>query len=128
MTRSQAVTFLWRAMGCPEPTKTTSGFSDVEDDQWYSKAIIWAAEKGITNGTGDNKFSPTLTLSRSQLITLIWRTLGEPGEKIDGAWYATAEHWARGAGLLDGTGETYKSEADCPRCDVVYYLYKELAA
>lgn len=57
VTRSQAVTFLWRAAGEPEPTNMTSPFSDVSDQSaWYYKAVLWAAEQGITTGVGGGRF------------------------------------------------------------------------
>ena len=45
--RAQAVTFLWRSQGCPEPEASTSGFSDVVAGSWYEQAVIWAVEKGL---------------------------------------------------------------------------------
>ena len=54
-TRAQMVTFLWRAAGSPAPTGTTSSFSDVRSGQYYTDAVQWAVEKGITTGTSDTK-------------------------------------------------------------------------
>ena len=58
-TRARIVTFLWRAAGSPEP-KGTGSFADVPADSYYTKAVAWAVENGITGGTGDGKFSPML--------------------------------------------------------------------
>lgn len=44
-TRAQIVTFLWRAVGSPEP-KGTSSFTDVSTDSYYAKAVAWAVENG----------------------------------------------------------------------------------
>ena len=41
--------------------------------QWYSKAILWAVEQGITNGNGKGGFSPTVPCSRSQIVTFLYR-------------------------------------------------------
>ena len=46
-TRGQVVTFLWRLAGQPEPTNSESGFADVMDNAYYTKAVTWAAERGI---------------------------------------------------------------------------------
>ena len=126
VTRGQAVTFLWRSRGCPEPVSQSSGFLDVEAGSWYEKAVIWAVENQITNGTGDGKFSPAMTLQRNHLITFLWRTMGEPGKTDAVIWYEDAENWANQGGLLDGTGKAYQSNDPCPRCDVVLYLYRVL--
>ena len=61
------------------------------------------------------------------MITFIWRTMGEPGKTGDGPWYADSENWARSHALMDGTGKVYDHGSNCPRADVVYYLFRELA-
>ena len=71
-TRAQIVTFLWRAVGCPEP-KGTSSFSDVPSDAYYAKAVAWAVENGITDGVGDNRFAPDVVCTRGQMVTLLYR-------------------------------------------------------
>ena len=56
--RAQVVTFLWRAAGSPEPTSTTNPFTDVKESDFYYKAVLWAVEKGITNGLTADTFGP----------------------------------------------------------------------
>ena len=72
-TRAQAVTFLWRAAGSPEPEITELPFADVPMDSYYFKAVRWAVENGITRGTTDTVFSPDLTCSRSHIVTFLYR-------------------------------------------------------
>ncbi len=57
-TRAQMATFLWRAAGSPAPASNVSAFTDVPEGSWYAKAVQWAYEQNITNGTGDGKFFP----------------------------------------------------------------------
>ena len=57
VTRAMAVTFLWRAAGCPEPKSSKNPFSDVTADKYFYKAVLWAVEKGITAGTSKTTFS-----------------------------------------------------------------------
>ncbi len=71
-TRAQAVTFLWRAEGAPEP-KNDAVFTDVPKDAYYAKAVAWAVENGITTGTGNGKFSPNDVCTRAQIVTLLFR-------------------------------------------------------
>ena len=52
-TRAQVVTFLWRAMGVPEPESYENPFTDVREKDYYYKAVLWAVEKGITTGTSE---------------------------------------------------------------------------
>ncbi len=122
VTRGQAVTFLWRAMGCPEPSSKVSPFEDVTEGKYYYKAVLWAVEKGITNGTDATHFTPNQTCSTAHIITFLYRTMGIG----DNGWYQVAEAWAKGAGLLDGLKTTVAPGVDCPRCDVVLFLYRQL--
>ena len=72
-TRAQAVTFLWRAAGQPEPTMTEMPFNDVRPGSYYEKAVQWAVEKGITNGTNATTFSPDAKCTRAQIVTFLYR-------------------------------------------------------
>ncbi len=71
VTRGQTVTFLHRAAG--SPLAGNSGFNDVSDGAYYAKAVAWAAENGITSGTGSGKFSPGADCTRGQIVTLLYR-------------------------------------------------------
>ena len=74
VTRSQAVTFQWRAAG--SPVVSGSSFGDVAADAYYVNAVTWAVTNGITNGTGGNTFSPDVVVSRAQAVTFLHRELG----------------------------------------------------
>jgi hypothetical protein len=71
-TRAQAVTFLWRAQGCPEPAGSASPFADVTVDDYFYKAVLWAVENNITSGTSDTTFSPDDTCTRAQMVTFLY--------------------------------------------------------
>ena len=71
-TRAQVVTFLWRTFGSPEPEQTENPFVDVKDDYYY-KAVLWAVEQGITNGTDETHFSPEETCTRCQVVSFLYR-------------------------------------------------------
>ena len=116
-TRAMVVTILWRQAGCPEPTKA-SPFTDLKQD-WYKKAVAWAAETGVVNGTTPTTFAPEEPISRQDTATILYRyvkdVLGQDVSKTadlsafpDGgkvAGYAqTAMAWANAAGLIRGVG------------------------
>ena len=122
-TRGQVVTFLWRAMGCPEPKSADNPFEDVKESAYYYKPVLWAVEKGITNGTDAAHFTPAQTCSTAHILTFLYRALGIGAN----GWYEVAEAWAKGAGLLDGLDVTVAPGVECPRCDVVLFLYRKLA-
>ena len=72
-TRAQAVTFLWRAAGCPTPQSSRNPFVDVAWGAYYTNAVLWAVEEGITTGTGSNTFSPDAACTRGQIVTFLYR-------------------------------------------------------
>lgn len=72
-TRAQIATLLWNRAGSPEPSSQTSRFSDVGQNEWYTKAVLWAYENGITSGTGNGTtFSPNQECTRSQIVTMLY--------------------------------------------------------
>jgi uncharacterized repeat protein (TIGR02543 family) len=135
-TRAQTVTFLWRAMGSPEPTTTVNPFTDVKTDAYYYKAVLWAVEKGITVGTSATTFAPNTTVTRAQVATFLWRAAGTPAATTastftdvpSDAYYAAAVLWAAEKGITSGTSATTFSPAsDCTRAQIVTFLYRYLS-
>ena len=131
-TRAQIVTFLWRAAGSPEP-KGTSSFADVPSDSYYTKAVAWAVENGITGGTGDGKFSPNATCTREQAVAFLYRASGSPAvsggsafnDVAANAYYADAVAWAEKNEITGGIGGgLFGSGNDCTRAQIVTFLYR----
>lgn len=77
-TRAQAVTFQWRASDKP-PVTGGSSFDDVPEGQYYTDAVVWAVANSITNGTGNNRFSPGNTCTRGQIVTFLYHQFGTKG-------------------------------------------------
>ncbi len=75
--REQVVTFLWKAAGAPEPEMTTNPFTDVKEGTWYYKAVLWAAENGITSGMSATTFGVGLTCTRAQIVTFLYAAYGK---------------------------------------------------
>lgn len=73
-TRAQAVTFLWRAAGCPAPQTEDMPFADVTPEAYYYRAVLWAVEHGVTKGTRATAFSPDAACTRGEIVTFIWRS------------------------------------------------------
>ena len=140
--RGMMVTVLYRMAGSPEVT-AENPFTDVPADTWYTDAVIWASENGITAGTSETTFSPTNSLTREQLATFFYRFADfenpDPIE-ITGdltgftdagqvASYATdAMKWAIGECLISGTTETTLSpKATATRAQVATILMRYTA-
>lgn len=130
-TRTQIVTFLWRAAGSPEP-KTASSFTDVPASAYYAKAVAWAIENGITNGMTETTFAPNATCTRGQSVTFLYRALKGTASgstnftdvKSD-AFYTDAINWAVANNVTNGTSNTmFSPNADCTRAEIVTFLYR----
>ena len=135
-TRGQVVTFLWRAMGEPEHNVTENPFVDVTEADYYYNAVLWAYENGITTGVGDTHFNPAGECGREQVVTFLWRTMGEPASEAEvaftdvaaDAYYATAVAWAVENGITTGLDVTFFGVGTvCTRAQVVTFLYRTLA-
>ena len=71
-TREQAVTFLWRAAGSPA-VSGESAFEDVGADDYYARAVAWAAQNGVTNGISQALFGTGSDCTRAQIVTFLYR-------------------------------------------------------
>ena len=47
------------------------------DGQYYTEAVLWAVSKGITNGMDETHFGPNEPCIRGQIVTFLWRDLGD---------------------------------------------------
>ena len=75
-TRAQSVTFLWRSQKSPA-SDSVNPFADVAAGTYYNNAVLWAAENGITGGTSATTFSPDAPCTRAQIVTFLYRYMGE---------------------------------------------------
>lgn len=112
----------------------TINFVDVPANAWYHDAVYAAAEKGLMNGVGDNKFEPLKTVQRSQVATIIWNMKGAPAatgttpftDVPANAWYTQAVTWAYQNQVVAGTSETtFGPNLYITREDFVGMLYNE---
>lgn len=137
--RAQVVTFLWRLDGKPAPASRDNSFTDVDVNNWYADAVLWALEKEITTGTGDGRFLPNGTCNRAQIVTFLWRYAGKPtvedsadnpfADVDDNSWYADAVLWAVDQGITTGlTKTTFGPDEPCNRAQVVTFLYRYINA
>ena len=138
-TRGQIVTFLWRAAGSPAPKTTVNPFTDVAADAYYAKAVLWAVENGITNGTTATTFSPDAPCTRAQAVTFLFRGAIANGleavtlqELISGfsdaaslpGYAVSAMNWALANGIVQGNGGALMPNNTCTRGQIVTFLYR----
>ena len=136
-TRGQVLTFLWNAMGQPEPNLNDNPFVDVKLGKYYTKAVLWAYQSGITNGVDDTHFKPNGDCTRGQVVTFLWKAMDFPDPQSSynpftdvkpGKFYYNAVLWAVERGITNGTSATtFSPNKTCTRGQVVTFLYNALA-
>lgn len=137
-TRAQAVTFIWRAAGCPEPETQDNPFNDVSEDSPFYKAILWGTENGIVCGYSDGSFKPSDPCTRAHVAAFLWRWQGRPeaaqsAEFTDisalNADFVSAISWASESGITVGYDDgTFRPAAPCARAHIVTFIYRCITA
>ena len=117
LTRETFVTLLYRMAGSPEADVSTLTFTDVKDaNAWYAKAIAWAVSEGVVNGQSETVFGVGSTLTRQDMITMMYRYAQKAGLDVSAkgdlstfkdadkvaAYAAEAMTWAVGAEITKG--------------------------
>ena len=130
-TQAQILTFLWRATGSPEPAGTmeAEGFSGTE---YYYKAALWAAERGMIKEGG---FDPEAPCTRAMAVTFMWNYAGSPANSLSSftdvlayADYAQAVAWAVKEEVTSGVGgNRFGPDETCTRGQIVTFLYRAFA-
>ena len=139
MTRAMLVQVLYRMQGSPEAGGST--FTDVADSAWYAKAVAWASENGIVNGS-NGRFDPNGLLTREQLAAILWRYAQYEGRDVsvgentnilsyddaqDISSYAVPSmQWACGAGLLEGSSGKLMPKSTTTRAQAATVLVRYL--
>lgn len=72
VTRAMMVTVIYRKAGSPS-VSGSSGFSDVPSGTYYTKAVTWASQKGIVNGTANGVFSPNNNVTTQDAMVMLYR-------------------------------------------------------
>jgi len=107
-------------------------FQDVMAGDYYYDPMVWAIDRGITNGTSDTTFSPGDACIQAQILTFLHRAAGSPSvsggspytnDKVDPSqYYYNAMLWAFQQGIV--TDKDLDPNAGCSRSDVVLYLWR----
>ena len=137
-TRGQAVSFIWRAKGCPEPAGNENPFTDVKESDYFYKPVLWAVENGITAGMTPTTFGPNKDCTRGQIVTFLWNTEGKQVMSAENPftdvkeshYFYNAVLWAVEKNITAGmTPTTFGPNLKCTRAQIVCFLercYKEV--
>ena len=130
-TANETVTARWQER---EQTEEPLRFTDVQEGIYYYMPVMWAVEHGITQGTGEGRFSPDGTTTRGQIVTFLWRAQGSPepksqvnrfGDVSTDAYYYKAVMWAVENGITNGlTATTFGPEEPCTREQTATFLWR----
>lgn len=131
MTRAMLAKVLHNMKKNPEAVSDKE-FSDVKSGEWYTDAILWAAESGIVTGYGNGNYGTHDNITREQLAVMLWRFSESPtstfeisfadADKIS-PWAVDAMRWAVEKGILNGKSESILSpETFATRAEVAQML------
>lgn len=81
---------------------TVGSFKDVPQNSWYAGAVQFVTSNSLMNGTSAIAFSPSATMSRGMLMTVLARYAGESTEGGT-VWYEKGMNWAKNKGISDGS-------------------------
>lgn len=138
MDRAMMMTVLYHLAGSPESERLAAKatFQDVPADQWFSSFVSWAAEKGVSAGTGDGQFSPNQPVTRQQVVVLLYNFatnyMGMSlSERTDissctdygqvAFWSQDAMSWAAAGGIVS-SGGALEPERSATRAEVASML------
>lgn len=120
---------VWEKMPAP-----SSSFTDIAPGAYYEKAVAWAVDNGITNGTSDTTFSPDAPCNRGQIVTFLWRMAGKPvavkrenpfTDVKEGTFCYEAVLWAAEQGITTGkTATTFCPAETCTRGQAITFLWR----
>lgn len=102
---------------------SAGAFDDVPGVGWYSDPVAWAAEKGITTGTGDGEFTPGDDCTHIQILTFLSRAAGNT-KAADIPWaieQALVIQWAKEKGMID---DSFDAQKPCTRAEAVNYIWQ----
>ena len=133
-TRSQAMMFIWRMAGKPEPYSWVKNpFSDITPAHPHYKAVMWAYQNGVAKGFSDGTYGVDKPCTRGQIMTFIWRYSGRHKPKSNVSpfkdaitpAYRTAVLWGAELKITHGYPDgTYRDKETCTRGQIVTFLYR----
>lgn len=114
-----------------KPQTVADIFTDVSTENWVSDPVAWAVQNEITNGYGaKDKFAPTAECSEAQILTFLYRTVGDSSAAVTNPMimavdkpYQSAVGWAY---LHQMIGADFKQDAPCTRAQAVKFIWEAL--
>lgn len=113
LSRSMLAMILYNLENNPD-TIHNANFRDVQSGSWYADAVQWATKEGIMFGYGNGTVGPNDSITREQLVVMLYRYEGSPETHSDlsgitdndkiSTFAQPAMAWALENGILHGNG------------------------
>lgn len=134
VTRAEAATFIWRLEGSPTPVGAAP-FADVPGGTYFSAAVAWMSEAGITTGVGGGpSFRPGDLVTRAQVAAMLHRLAGAPSggptqrfaDVPVGTYFDVPVRWMTGAGITTGVGgsDRFEPHRELTRGELATFLWR----
>ena len=115
-------------------TASTLPFTDVHTGNWFYEDVLFAYEAGLMKGVTATTFVPSGTLTRGELVTVLYRLDGERevsgssgfADVPEGRYYSDAVTWASGRGIVKGVTDLEfrpKDPVTREQIAVIFYRY-----
>lgn len=85
------------------PTTAPIAFSDVAPGAWYKEAVDYVSANNLMTGTSATEFSPSGSMTRAMVWTVLGRMDGADVSGSGSEWFAKAQAWAVAEGVSDGS-------------------------
>ena len=86
LTRGAFVTALCELDPAAPSQARQERFADVPGTGALAQAVLWATEKGITDGCAEDRFAPDAPVTREQMVTMLYRNARALGQAPEGDW------------------------------------------
>lgn len=109
LTRGEAISMLWKALGRPNVGQDALPFTDVSVSDSFYPAVLWAYSSKLVSGNGDGTFHPNDTMTRDQAAAILCNASGGNGTNLQRAYldiepdqyFYSAANWACSSGVIE---------------------------
>ena len=118
------------------PSAYATSYSDVDRARLgveAFEAIMYVTDNGIMSGVGNSMFSPSSSVTRAQIVQILYNMAGNPSVSGSNpfndvsltAWYRPAVQWAYSNGIANGTSaNTFSPDAVITLEQAISFLYR----
>ena len=108
-------------------------FTDTNYKAWYSDYVDYVYDNGIMNGMNATTFAPDRSMTRAELVTVLYRAAGSQEVTYDGAfsdvpdgqWYSDAITWAAQNKVVNGMEDgRFAPKENITREQIATILYR----